>query len=247
MVADQPTTFHMHPPPWMDSIFPMSYVSKDLCVESNRQGRTFFSSTTLKGTPTQSFPLPFTRNRIERRFWLYCIALLKKGKNWKHANQYCYLIPLSSISTWMSLLIPTCPKNKEYNCLTFAIPSHDCLEDILDDSWASGIYNESGKHAVIISSTSMLERCCLYPLTLQTPQATVHSSEVADAWLAWHSIPNCIYIYISIMLVLCSGIPLTKIHNVISANGTVVDDDIYHFIINHTLHMDIIFLFTPSP
>ena len=27
-------------------------------------------------------------------------------------------------------------------------------------------------------------------LTLQTPQATVHSSEVADAWLAWHSIPK---------------------------------------------------------
>lgn len=25
-------------------------------------------------------------------------------------------------------------------------------------------------------------------LTLQTPQATVHSSLVADAWLAWHSI-----------------------------------------------------------
>lgn len=26
-------------------------------------------------------------------------------------------------------------------------------------------------------------------LTLQTPQATVHSSDVAEAWLAWHSIP----------------------------------------------------------
>lgn len=26
-------------------------------------------------------------------------------------------------------------------------------------------------------------------LTLQTPHATVHSSEVADAWLAWHSMP----------------------------------------------------------
>ena len=26
-------------------------------------------------------------------------------------------------------------------------------------------------------------------LTLQTPQATVHSSLVADAWFAWHSIP----------------------------------------------------------
>ena len=28
-----------------------------------------------------------------------------------------------------------------------------------------------------------------YCLTLQTPHATVHSSEVADAWLAWHSMP----------------------------------------------------------
>lgn len=54
------------------------------------------------------------------------------------------------------------------------------------------------------------------------------------------------YIYISIMLVvLCSGIPLTKIHNVISANGTVVDDDIYHFIII-TLHMDISFSYLPQ-
>jgi hypothetical protein len=26
-------------------------------------------------------------------------------------------------------------------------------------------------------------------LTLQTPQATVHSSDVAEAWLAWHSMP----------------------------------------------------------
>lgn len=26
-------------------------------------------------------------------------------------------------------------------------------------------------------------------LTLQTPQATVHSSEVAEVWFAWHSIP----------------------------------------------------------
>lgn len=29
-----------------------------------------------------------------------------------------------------------------------------------------------------------------WKLTLQTPQATVHSSEVAEAWLAWHSIPD---------------------------------------------------------
>lgn len=27
-------------------------------------------------------------------------------------------------------------------------------------------------------------------LTLQTPHATVHSSDVAEAWLAWHSIPK---------------------------------------------------------
>ena len=27
-------------------------------------------------------------------------------------------------------------------------------------------------------------------LTLQMPQATVHSSLVAEAWLAWHSIPT---------------------------------------------------------
>lgn len=28
-------------------------------------------------------------------------------------------------------------------------------------------------------------------LTLQIPQATVHSSLVAEAWLAWHEMPNC--------------------------------------------------------
>lgn len=27
-------------------------------------------------------------------------------------------------------------------------------------------------------------------LTLQTPHATVHSSLVAEAWFAWHSIPE---------------------------------------------------------
>jgi hypothetical protein len=31
-------------------------------------------------------------------------------------------------------------------------------------------------------------------LTLHTPQATVHSSLVAEAWLAWHSIPNQILV-----------------------------------------------------
>lgn len=30
----------------------------------------------------------------------------------------------------------------------------------------------------------------VWRLTLQTPQATVHSSDVAEAWLAWHSIPD---------------------------------------------------------
>lgn len=35
-------------------------------------------------------------------------------------------------------------------------------------------------------------------LTLHTPQATVHSSDVADAWFAWHSIQRSIIWFLQI-------------------------------------------------
>jgi len=69
------------------------------------------------------------------------------------------------------------------------------------------------------------------------PQATVHSSLVALAWLAWHSIPNNKpkhkneisiniqhhrYKFQNQSIVL----RLTKIHDVVSADRTVVNNDI---------------------
>lgn len=62
-------------------------------------------------------------------------------------------------------------------------------------------YNENGMHAENIIKKPTVEitwytnkkECSKYSVfTLQTPQATVHSSLVADAWLAWHSMHKSI-------------------------------------------------------
>lgn len=51
-------------------------------------------------------------------------------------------------------------------------------------------YNTTEQTVYILNSFDWLVDVCVIKLTLQTPQATVHSSDVADAWLAWHSIPE---------------------------------------------------------
>lgn len=40
-------------------------------------------------------------------------------------------------------------------------------------------------------------------LTLQIPQATVHSSLVAEAWLAWHSMPIFVSIRSPLQPIVC--------------------------------------------
>ncbi len=50
-------------------------------------------------------------------------------------------------------------------------------------------YNRTDTVHILISFDWLVD-VCVIKLTLQTPQATVHSSDVADAWLAWHSIPE---------------------------------------------------------
>ncbi len=63
--------------------------------------------------------------------------------------------------------------------------------------------------------------------TLQIPQATVHSSDVAEAWLAWHSIPaKSISKTVHIAMPKTTGIWLTEIHDVVAADGAVIHDNV---------------------
>lgn len=62
--------------------------------------------------------------------------------------------------------------------------------------------------------------------TLQIPQATVHSSLVAEAWFAWHSMPKELRVSERRTFCYRSGVVLTEIHDVIPANGTVVDHNV---------------------
>jgi hypothetical protein len=59
---------------------------------------------------------------------------------------------------------------------------------------------------------------CGVLVTLQIPQATVHSSLVAEAWLAWHSMPLVTLVKIITVEVEI----LTQIHDVVSADSTVI-------------------------
>lgn len=78
------------------------------------------------------------------------------------------------------------------------IPILGCPVGTLDAFLANVKCNESGMHAGNlrrrINEKNCQENCYkmrttkIAKLTLQTPQATVHSSLVADAWFAWHSI-----------------------------------------------------------
>lgn len=73
--------------------------------------------------------------------------------------------------------------------------------------------------------------------TLQTPQATVHSSDVAEAWLAWHSIPEETHTSVlqpprppnhtaEMRCMTISVCELTEIHDVVPTNSAVVYDDV---------------------
>lgn len=87
--------------------------------------------------------------------------------------------------------------------LTSGTPTPCCPEDTPASSSASGRCSGNGTHAEHTHSywlifhyiqNSEVQKCSeklenSVSLTLHTPQATVHSSDVAEAWLAWHSIP----------------------------------------------------------
>lgn len=64
--------------------------------------------------------------------------------------------------------------------------------------------------------------------TLQMPQATVHSSLVADAWLAWHSIPAMMTFgqYARSLAPEPREVARTEIHNMVAADRAIVDDDV---------------------
>lgn len=78
---------------------------------------------------------------------------------------------------------------------TSAAPIHDCPRDKHFSSSTSGKYNESGMHAIIMQRrckrkiTSKNGRLLKCKPTLQIPHAALHSSLVAETWLAWQSMP----------------------------------------------------------
>ena len=53
----------------------------------------------------------------------------------------------------------------------------------------------------------------------------MHSSLVAEAWLAWHSIPD--QVNVSILFGQDISNKLTEIHNVVPADGAVVNHNVY--------------------
>jgi hypothetical protein len=63
-----------------------------------------------------------------------------------------------------------------------------------------------------------------YKPTLHIPHAALHSSLVAITWLAWQSMPVVEYVSI---LAFESVKEHTKIHDVVSTDGTIVDNDVW--------------------
>ena len=61
-------------------------------------------------------------------------------------------------------------------------------------------------------------------LTLQIPQAALHSSFVADTWLAWHSMPVRGTLLANILLK--GVIQLTKLHDMVPADGAIINDNV---------------------
>ena len=71
---------------------------------------------------------------------------------------------------------------------TSGTPNPGCPADTPASSSASARCSGSGRRATFDLSASLTHPRFRYrALTLQIPQATVHSSLVAEAWLAWQS------------------------------------------------------------
>lgn len=81
------------------------------------------------------------------------------------------------------------PHSVQFNDHIFETPIHDCPMDKLDEFWAIGKCSGNGMRAERQNEPiNHRDKVNLkLTLTLQTPQATVHSSEDAEAWFAWHS------------------------------------------------------------
>lgn len=81
--------------------------------------------------------------------------------------------------------------------------------------WNSHSLLSSGQTCLVLSQREMQWK---WKAWLHTPQATVHSSLVAEAWLAWHSIPaSCTIHYtqwfynkVSSIEVFCNNCPLSN-------------------------------------
>lgn len=127
---------------------------------------------------------------------------------------------------------------------TSGAPIHDCPRDKHFSSSTSGKYNESGMRAVII------ERRCKWTIalengqlpkckpTLQIPHAALHSSLVAETWFAWQSMPLWQWSrWIEHRLSFYSSRweeinERTEIHDMIPADGAVIDDNVYKQLTN---------------
>lgn len=83
---------------------------------------------------------------------------------------------------------------------------------------------DKGRTGILVNGSELGIR------TLQIPQATVHSSLVDEPWLAWHSMPVVVIMLVLMLLhrrrwfLQCCR--RTQVHDVVSANGAVINDDI---------------------
>lgn len=113
---------------------------------------------------------------------------------------------------------------------TSGTPSPYCRGDKLDGFSATARCSESGTHARDRKKVGVSVGCRVSvrksKLTLQIPQATVHSSVVDEPWLAWHSIPSNHQTLDFGLHEGKTGPRRTEIHDVITADCAVVDDNI---------------------
>lgn len=122
---------------------------------------------------------------------------------------------------------------KEKGKRTFAAPIHDCQAGKHSSSSANVKYSGSGMHAGSRGQIGFIHKrtSLVGPigLTLQIPQAALHSSLVADTWFAWQSIP-CYApnhgISVSIHRSRCKISKRTEIHYMIATYSAVIDNNI---------------------
>ena len=110
---------------------------------------------------------------------------------------------------------------------TSATPTHGCPMGRHFLSSTNERCSGSGTRAEIGSSLEVDCRLRHEIRTLQIPHAALHSSLVADTWFAWQSIPALWEGRVMGHTKRKRRRQRTKIHDMISADGAVINDDVW--------------------